>query len=375
MSSLRSVGTSEPEIVRATLYRYALPLAHPLPLRSGVTASERSGWVVVLRGPNSAEGFGEIAPLVFDHAALAAVESELIEALDQYIDGRRQAREKPVDEPLDRRFDPVISFGLSAAIADLGAATSRAPLHKHLATDAADTVAVNMLVDDGNPERRVSRGLAAGFQCFKVKVGRRPVDEDIDRVNRVHETILGRASLRLDANRAWTMAEACRFADGIADVALDYIEEPLDEHERLEELYYRTGWPIALDETLGDILRQGREERIGRMSGFLVAAVLKPSQLGNMATVLDLAERLRRADLRVTVSSSLESVVGRRTLLALAATPTLSSEPAGLATGHLYSMDLSDCSWSDAAVVDVDAVMSRPVTLNDDLLTIVKKWS
>src|SRR6476660_3602957 len=60
-------------------------------------------------------------------------------------------------------------------------------------------------------EEEVERRLNEGFRTFKIKVGK-DADADIKRVKAVQLAIAGRATIRIDANRAYAEADACRFA-------------------------------------------------------------------------------------------------------------------------------------------------------------------
>ncbi len=63
----------------------------------------------------------------------------------------------------------------------------------------------------GDIEREVEQRLKDGFRTFKIKVGK-SAEDDARRVKLVQRAIAGRATMRLDANRAYFEADACRFA-------------------------------------------------------------------------------------------------------------------------------------------------------------------
>lgn len=85
--------------------------------------------------------------------------------------------------------------------------------------------------------------------------------------NRVLETIRRARdgdALRLDANQAWSMADALSFAKALTGVdggigkggavpGLEYIEEPLRDPRLVQEFWEKSGkvLPYALDESLG----------------------------------------------------------------------------------------------------------------------------
>ena len=93
-------------------------------------------------------------------------------------------------------------------------------------------------------------------------------------------------SLRLDANRAWTLDEALEFASGIKGIKIEYCEESLKNPEQLDSFLEKSDLPIALDETLfntenpellpkiqyyrnnTETFEAGRLEKLSKVGGF-----------------------------------------------------------------------------------------------------------
>jgi len=166
---------------------------------------------------------------------------------------------------------------------------------------------------------------ADGYRTLKLKVGRRSVSADVERVHTLAEAVGAEGQIRLDANRAWSVGEAERFADALGDVPLEYVEEPLADPSALSELAGRTGMPVALDETT-------RERTPDDLASFapIAAVVLKPTLLGGIRTVRRWAAAARDQDAVPVVTGAYESGVGVRMLAAL--TAALTDAPAGLLT-------------------------------------------
>ena len=362
----------------AEVFRYELPLASPPPFRGAASATARSGWIVALYADdmpggeaNGVVGFGEVAPLEFGADTMAQVESELLDRVEQ-LDLSDVAGAMVGDGAA------CVAFGISSALDDVRAQVSGVPLHRWYSTEASVVVHVNALVDLGTTDSAITSLLATGYRCFKLKVGRGALADEAREARRIYLSLDG-AALRLDANRAWTMAQACDFADRISDIPIDYIEEPLEEADRLEELYYRTNWPIALDESLretrSDTDGYGRDNPLDLIlsdSSFLNAVVLKPSTLGDPRRTLALASAAGDVGIRSVVSSSLESGIGLRALAALAAQPQCSTEFAGLSTHSLYRADTCRPPVRFGSTVDVDELLRRRISLADGLVSLRK---
>ena len=77
----------------------------------------------------------------------------------------------------------------------------------------------------GDIEREVEQRLKDGFRTFKIKVGK-SAEDDARRVKLVQRAIAGRATMRLDANRAYSEADACRFAMALDPAGIELFEQP-----------------------------------------------------------------------------------------------------------------------------------------------------
>jgi D-arabinonate dehydratase len=105
--------------------------------------------------------------------------------------------------------------------------------------------------DDGDILAAEMRGyIAAGHTAVKMKVGRLDLGSDMSRVCEVREAVGPDVKLMVDANGAWTRAEANRFIQAADDLDLFWVEEPLHwththDYSRLRD---RSSVPIAAGE-------------------------------------------------------------------------------------------------------------------------------
>ena len=175
----------------------------------------------------------------------------------------------------------------------------------------------------------------AGYEAVKLKVGNRPVQEDVALVRSMKEALGGGVALRLDANRAWTLDEALEFARGIEGARVEYLEEPLSDPADLETFTRDCGVPVALDESLVGMAPEFLEEQ-----RYAAAVVMKPSFLGGISRMLRLAEGAASLGLRPVVSSAYETGVGTAALVALAAGLGGGEIPAGLDTYRRLAGDV-----------------------------------
>ncbi|MEC5324143.1 mandelate racemase/muconate lactonizing enzyme family protein [Aurantimonas sp. A3-2-R12] len=109
--------------------------------------------------------------------------------------------------------------------------------------------------------------LAQGFGTFKVKVGK-DVDADLQRVAVIQEATRGRATLRLDANRAYSREDGERFASRLDPEGIELFEQPCDadDWDANAAVAAVSRVPLMLDEpicTLADIDRAATITGVG----------------------------------------------------------------------------------------------------------------
>ena len=325
------------KLASLSLYRYHLPLSGPVRLKQ-TTLRYREGLLVELASDEGATGWGEAAPLPgFSRESLDEVSGQL-----SHLAGSLVGREITVDLEggFARELDlaPSARFGIELAIWDLCASSSGRTLPELVTSRSRATVPINALVSSPDQAIEEARGArAAGYEAVKLKVGGRGVEEDVELVRALSETLDGDVSLRLDANRAWSSEEVERFAGGTAGLRLEYVEEPLTDPAGLPHLASTCHLPVALDESLADMEPEELEDH-----GYARAVVLKPTLLGGISRTLRFARLAARLGMRPVMSSAYETGVGTSCLVALAAGVGDEEVPAGLDTYRRLAEDVLD---------------------------------
>jgi O-succinylbenzoate synthase len=350
------------------LYRYRLPLTEPLRLK-GTTLRHREGLLVELNGDGEAAGWGEAAPLCgFSREGTGEVAAQLNRVAGAFMDRAVTADLLDPHGPLARELDdidlaPSARFGFELALWTLYADSSGETLPELLTARPRETVSINALMsspDHALEEARLAR--LSGYESVKLKVGSRDVEKDVELVRAVYEALGGAVKLRLDANRAWSVAEAEEFARATARLNLEYVEEPLANPARLASFVRDHRLPVALDESLVLLEPEELEEY-----GYARAVVLKPTLLGGISRTLRFARSASRLGLRPVISSAYETGVGMSALVALAA--ALGEAPAGLDTYRWLAEDvLRPRLELTAPRVDVRAFFGRRREVDGRLL-------
>lgn len=321
-------------VASVRVIRYALPLVRPW-VAASATITVRRGRLLAVTDEDGITGWGDCAPLPSSGEDAVTRAFAALEAAAEAI-GRQEARE---DLPA-RIAVPEVRWAVETALLDLAARRDGLSLAALLgAAGPVAGVPVNAALgplDDGCGSR-AEAALAEGFVIAKVKVGLGPVADEAARLVEVVSRTDRRLRLRLDANRAWSAAEAQRFLDDVADLPIDGVEEPLAGATvtALARLQARAAFPLAVDESLPllglDAVLDARAVR---------RLVIKPARLGGIAATLDHAAKAREAGVEVVLTSVVDSAVGVTAAahLATAVAPDLAH---GLATSPWLAEDVA----------------------------------
>jgi O-succinylbenzoate synthase len=312
-------------------------------------------------------GWGEAAPLPgFSRETLGEASRHLQQQAEQLAG--RELTDSVIDDALRRHVDadspPSVQFAVASAITELWADRREMSVPAMLG-GGAGTVPLNALIygDDTDFANIAERYREAGFRAVKLKVGRRTVEEDVARVQELAARLGEDVALRLDANRAWTFEQAIAFAERLEDVSVEYVEEPLEQPDRLSAFAEATGLPVAIDETTREI----DPGALGDVDG-LAAVILKPTMLGGIRHVRRWVIHTLNEGAAPVFSAAYESGVGTRMLVALAS--VLSDAPAGLSTytrlkadvlTPRLSMDGAEVSVDDGYAATVDQSQLHPL--------------
>jgi len=223
------------------------------------------------------------------------------------------------------------------------------------------SVPVNVTIPAVGPERAQAMVMAGGCRTAKVKVAehRQTFADDMARVEAVRDALGPDGRVRVDVNGRWSVDDAFARLRELARFGLEYAEQPCAGVDELADLRRRLAHAgvdvlIAADES---IRRSGDPERVAAAKAADVA-VLKVQPLGGVRRCLELAERL---GLPVVVSSAIESSVGLRAGLALAAALPELPYACGLNTSALLTADVVD-----EPLVAVDGEIAvRDVVVNE----------
>ncbi|MGF1778052.1 o-succinylbenzoate synthase [Vibrio nomapromontoriensis] len=309
---------------QAKLYRYTLPMDSGVILRDTKLTS-REGWVVELI-ESGKQALGEIAPLPgFSQESIQEAGTQAQQYLESWV------KEDHPDFDLDECF-PSVAFGLSCAAMEL---SNRLPISGNY--QAAPLCS-------GDPDDLLPiLNTMPGRKVAKIKVGMYEAIRDGMIVSLFLESIPD-LTLRLDANRAWSVEKATKFASYIAPSLrqrIDFIEEPCKTPGDSLSFTIDTGIAIAWDETLQEAVRAS-DFSVQSLTG-VKTLIIKPTLVGSLEKCIALIEAAHQQGIQVVISSSLESSIGLNHLARFSQWQ-LPNETPGLDTMQLFAAQL-EVTW------------------------------
>lgn len=161
--------------------------------------------------------------------------------------------------------------------------------------------------------------LEEGFQTLKVKVGF-DVAADLDRVAVIQEVVAGRATLRLDANQAFSVTQGRKFAAALDPFGIELFEQPCDKADWVANASVAeiSKVPLMLDESIYGLADIDRAANIMGV-GFIK---LKLKKLGGINRLIEGLDRIRAQGMEPVLGDGtatdigdwFEACVARRTI-------------------------------------------------------------
>src|SRR6056297_1547488 len=283
--------------------RLSLPLENAFTI-SRTTQETAENVVVRITDDEGREGVGAAAPSEHYGETAATVEAvlpALLEVVEEVGDPHQLHRiERRMRETVER--NPAARCAVSIALHDLVAKRADLPLYRYWGLDPDESVPTSYTIGIETTERMAEKTETAverGYSVLKVKVGT-PRDEEI--ISTVREAAPD-ATIRVDANEAWSPREAVRKIDRLAEYDVEFVEQPVsaDDPDGMGFVRERSALPIAADEscvTLADI---------PRIAGKVDIANLKLMKCGGLREAKRMIHAARAHGLEVMLGCMIES--------------------------------------------------------------------
>lgn len=308
--------------------------------------TERELLLLTLEGGDGLVGTGEAAPLEsYDGVSLEMVRAAIEDCRELLAEADGREHAELLRRCRERAILPQALAAIDLALWDLAGRRAGEPVWRLLGPATPVAVQVNATIaapDRAGAASQAAAARGAGFGCVKLKVG---LGDDAGRVAAVRAASGPGVAIRLDANGAWSVAEAAAALRTLEPAGIECCEEPVHGLAALRAVASATTVPIAADESAA--LPGAFDQR------WCSLACLKLARCGGISGLIATASRARAAGYGVYLASTLDGPLGIAAALHAAAVirPEL---PCGLATLGLFG-DRPDPLPASAGTMSVPA--------------------
>ena len=318
----------------------ALPLKSPMKM-SGSTVATAENVLVRIEAVDGRVGWGEAASApTMTGDTLGGLVAAVRDHLAPMLIGQ-DAFSRPTLMPALRRAlmgNTGAHSAVEMALLDLACRASNKRLVDTVVPKPLRIAVKPMwLLGNATPDEDIAEARAKereGFHFFKLKIGVKPLADEIAATLAVREALGRKMPLCADANGGLTQAQAKRYVERTRAARLAFVEQPLP-HDDLAGLktLARRHVPIGIDEgihSLADITANARAGAAG--------VSLKLIKLGGFTTAYEAAKLCRRQRLKINVAAKIaESSIATAAAVHLAcAVPNVDW---GVSLTHFYLAD------------------------------------
>lgn len=207
----------------------------------------------------------------------------------------------------DNRF---ARSAVETALLDAQGKRTGLPVSELLGGRRRDRLAVAWTLASGDTARDIDEAEKMldlrRHNVFKLKIGAKPLDEDIAHVAAIKRALGERAAVRVDVNMAWSELQAARGMAALADAGCELVEQPVATAAALARLVRRFPTALMADESLHGP-RSAFE--LAKVAGADVFAV-KIEQSGGLYAAQQVAAIADAAGIELYGGTMLEGAVG-----------------------------------------------------------------
>ena len=201
---------------------------------------------------------------------------------------------------------------IQTALLDIQAQRLGLPLSEVLGGRIRNSVPVLWVLASGDTTKDIAEAeqmiQAKRHNIFKLKIGSRPVQADVEHVLAIKHALGADISIRVDVNRAWSELEAIKGIQALQDGGVDLIEQPcaIENIDAMQRLTQRFDIAIMADESL-----MGPESayRLAKRNAASVFAV-KVAQSGGLVEACEVGNIAKLAGIDLYGGTMLEGPVG-----------------------------------------------------------------
>lgn len=286
--------------MKLTYYTYNLKFRYPFTISRG-TKTHQPTLIVALEHLGRV-GYGEAPAITYYNITVDQMVADL-ERKKRMVEGFALTEPGRWWHYLHHLFptNPFLVCALDIAGWDLFGKLKGKPLQALWDLEKVQPPITDYTIGIDTIENMVAKMQAKPWPLYKIKLGTAN-DIEIIETLRKHTN----ATIRIDANAAWTADEALKKLQSFQRLDIEFIEQPLakDDWEGMKTLYAQSTLPLIADESCvveGDV-----EKCTGHFHGINI----KLTKCSGLTPALRMIKKARDLNLKVMVGSMNESTIG-----------------------------------------------------------------
>jgi L-Ala-D/L-Glu epimerase len=219
---------TQPVIARTTWTVFRIPLRRAMVFGLG-TITDAEHVLLEIEDSDGVRGYAEAIPRPTIHGEFTSTILAVLTELKSSIVGQPVANRVRVMTELDSVVgNATAKAAIDMAWMDVQCRRAQVSCHEILgnyATSVDVTVGIGLMEPAEGAKVATSYQDMHGIRSFVVKVAGDP-DSDVRRLRELKQAVSADTFIYVDANRAYRLSEARRFARGAAELGISWIEEP-----------------------------------------------------------------------------------------------------------------------------------------------------
>lgn len=201
---------------------------------------------------------------------------------------------------------------IQTALLDIQSQRLGIPVSELLGGRLRDTISVLWVLASGDTEKDIAEAkkmiTAKRHNIFKLKIGSRPLEQDIEHVLAIKQALGSEISIRVDVNRAWSELTAIKGIKMLQDGGVDLIEQPcaIQNIDAMQRLTRKFDIAIMADESL---MGPQSAYELAKCNAASVFAV-KVAQSGGLTEACEVGKLANLAGIDLYGGTMLEGPVG-----------------------------------------------------------------
>ncbi len=283
-----------------TYYNYNLAFRHPFTISRGTKTHQPT--LIVELEHKGLKGYGEAPAITYYHIPVEQMIADL-EAKKPMIERFALTDPQRYWHYLHHLIpnNPFLVCALDMAAWDLFGQIMGQPLYALWGLDPAKGPATDFTIGIDTVEKMIAKMKEKPWPIYKIKLGV-PDDLAIMAALRQHSD----AIFRVDANAGWTVEEALEKIPRLAEMGVEFVEQPLakDNWEGMKILFRESTLPLIADESCV------KEEDVEACHGHFHGINIKLTKCSGLTPARRMIDKARTLGMKVMVGSMNESTIG-----------------------------------------------------------------